>query len=346
MEPLSKRHADILDILGKRGYVAIEEIVSAFNVTPQTVRRDLQDLADRVGPSLMRRKAHDAAGEAAVAVPFGDNVVHAGVHPASGGISRNDSLPRKAFRCRIAVASTGQLVAGFLPCPGRRESRGRGAPGPAAGGAGAYASSMLLPHLAKNPDAILARVATTTSLSAANAQRKFGFESVTTDADEVLADPDIDAVFVVTRHHSHAGFVCRALEAGKAVFVEKPLALTRAEVDGILDVVEGTGNDRVMVGFNRRFARCSPTCASASGRPARRCRCATRSTPAGWRSSRTWGRSWSRSRARPTRTARRSVPTTFSRTATSRASRRRRSRRRRSRASPDGRDASPTAATR
>ena len=121
-------------------------------------------------------------------------------------------------------------------------------------GAGAYASSMLLPHLAEDEGCTLARVATTTSLSAANAQRKFGFESATTDADEVLADPDIDALFVVTRHHSHAGFVCRALEHGKAVFVEKPLALTRAEVDGILDVVERTGNARVMVGFNRRFA--------------------------------------------------------------------------------------------
>jgi DeoR family glycerol-3-phosphate regulon repressor len=52
MEPLSKRHADILDLLGKRGYVAIEEMVSAFNVTPQTVRRDLQELADR---GLLRR---------------------------------------------------------------------------------------------------------------------------------------------------------------------------------------------------------------------------------------------------------------------------------------------------
>ena len=121
-------------------------------------------------------------------------------------------------------------------------------------GAGSYASSMLLPHLAKHPGATLAMVATTRSLSAANAQRTFGFGSVTTDAEDVLADPSIDAVFVVTRHHSHAGFVCRALEHGKAVFVEKPLALTRAEVDGILDVVERTGNDRVMVGFNRRFA--------------------------------------------------------------------------------------------
>ncbi|HET7821216.1 MAG TPA: bi-domain-containing oxidoreductase [Ornithinibacter sp.] len=121
-------------------------------------------------------------------------------------------------------------------------------------GAGSYASSMLLPHLAKHAGATLASVATTRSLSALNAQRTFGFERTTTDADEVLADPAIDAVFVVTRHHSHAGFVCRALEHGKAVFVEKPLALSRAEVDGILDVVERTGNDRVMVGFNRRFA--------------------------------------------------------------------------------------------
>ena len=77
---------------------------------------------------------------------------------------------------------------------------------------------------------------------------------MTTEAGSVLADPEIDAVFVVTRHHSHADFVCRALEAGKAVFVEKPLALTHADVDRILEVVARTGNDQVMVGFNRRFA--------------------------------------------------------------------------------------------
>lgn len=121
-------------------------------------------------------------------------------------------------------------------------------------GAGSYASSMLLPHLAKDPTTTLATVATTRSLSGINAQRKFGFARATTDADSVLADDGVDAVFVVTRHHSHASFVCRALEAGKAVFVEKPLALTEADVDRVLEVVERTGNDRLMVGFNRRFA--------------------------------------------------------------------------------------------
>ena len=121
-------------------------------------------------------------------------------------------------------------------------------------GAGSYATSMLLPHLVKLPAATLATVATTRSLSAVNAQRKFGFERATTDAASVLADPAIEAVFVVTRHHSHADFVRQALEAGKAVFVEKPLALTTTEVDQVLEVVARTGNDRLMVGFNRRFA--------------------------------------------------------------------------------------------
>lgn len=121
-------------------------------------------------------------------------------------------------------------------------------------GAGNYASSMLLPHLAKNEDAALAHVATNKSLSAANAQRRFGFENISTDADAVLTDDSLDAVFVVTRHSSHADLTCRALEQGKAVFVEKPLALTAADVDRIVGVVDATGNDRLMVGFNRRFA--------------------------------------------------------------------------------------------
>ena len=121
-------------------------------------------------------------------------------------------------------------------------------------GAGNYATSMLLPHLAGRDGVALAGVVTTRSLSAVNAQRKFGFERATTELDDVLGDPDIDAVFVVTRHHSHADLVCRALEHGKAVFVEKPLALTREQVDRVVETIERTGNDRLMVGFNRRFA--------------------------------------------------------------------------------------------
>jgi predicted dehydrogenase/threonine dehydrogenase-like Zn-dependent dehydrogenase len=121
-------------------------------------------------------------------------------------------------------------------------------------GAGNYATSMLLPHLRDNPAVELASVATTTSLSAANAQRKFGFRTITTDAGSVLDDETLDALIVVTRHHSHADFVRKALESGKAVFVEKPLALSEPELTEILATIAATGNDRLMVGFNRRFA--------------------------------------------------------------------------------------------
>ena len=121
-------------------------------------------------------------------------------------------------------------------------------------GAGNYASSMLLPHLARLDNAHLAHVATTRSLSAVNAQRRFEFVTASTNANAVFEDADLDAIFIVTRHHSHADMVCRALETGKAVFVEKPLALTRDQIDRVVEVIAKTGNDRLMVGFNRRFA--------------------------------------------------------------------------------------------
>ncbi|MGW7066898.1 bi-domain-containing oxidoreductase [Streptomyces sp. NPDC054855] len=121
-------------------------------------------------------------------------------------------------------------------------------------GAGNYATSMLLPHLAQRDGVRLSTVVTTTALSGANAQRKFGFAEATTDLDAVLGDKSIDAVFVVTRHSSHAELTRKALLAGKAVFVEKPLALTEDELAGVLAAVEESGNDRLQVGFNRRFA--------------------------------------------------------------------------------------------
>ncbi len=96
---------------------------------------------------------------------------------------------------------------------------------------------MLLPHLAQREDVALAHVVTNTSLSAANAQRRFDFAEASTDVDRLLGDDTLDAIFVVTRHHTHADLVCRSLEAGKATFVEKPLALDDEQLARILDVV-------------------------------------------------------------------------------------------------------------
>jgi predicted dehydrogenase/threonine dehydrogenase-like Zn-dependent dehydrogenase len=121
-------------------------------------------------------------------------------------------------------------------------------------GAGNYASSMLLPHLAATPEVELVHVATGRPLTAMDAQRRFGFDHASVGADAVLDDEDVDAVFITTRHRSHAKLTCSALERGKAVFVEKPLALSQDELAAVVETVSTTGNDRLMVGFNRRFA--------------------------------------------------------------------------------------------
>ncbi len=121
-------------------------------------------------------------------------------------------------------------------------------------GCGNYASSMLLPHLSGRSDVELTEVATRSGLSSANAAKKHGFQRFSTDGNRLIDDPSIDAILVLTRHASHAALVSQALRAGKAVFVEKPLALDEDQLGQIVRAAEESGNDRLMVGFNRRFA--------------------------------------------------------------------------------------------
>jgi predicted dehydrogenase/threonine dehydrogenase-like Zn-dependent dehydrogenase len=121
-------------------------------------------------------------------------------------------------------------------------------------GAGNYASSMLLPQLAQDKRVDLVEVVTNTGLSGATAVRKFGFARASTSAASMLEDPDIDAVLIATRHASHADLVVQSLRAGKAVFVEKPLALDSASLEQVRLAARETGNNRLTVGFNRRFS--------------------------------------------------------------------------------------------
>lgn len=121
-------------------------------------------------------------------------------------------------------------------------------------GAGNYASSMLLPHLASDDRVKLKSVATSSSLSAKNSARKFGFESSTTNYDHIIESDDVSTILIATRHSSHVNLVCEGLEAGKNVYVEKPLAIDRDGFMRVVRTIRQTGNDRLMVGFNRRFA--------------------------------------------------------------------------------------------
>jgi len=124
-------------------------------------------------------------------------------------------------------------------------------------GAGNYAVRNLLPALKKTPT-VLHTVCSSGGVTAAYAARKFGFKKATTDLHNVIGNPDIHTVFIVTRHNSHGELVCKALEAGQNVFVEKPLALSLKEIEKIsasYKKIAGKPNPPLlMVGYNRRFS--------------------------------------------------------------------------------------------
>lgn len=138
-----------------------------------------------------------------------------------------------------------------LPLPRSAGGSGRGHADPtglAIIGAGNFATRTLIPNLLEagaSPRVVISAKGVT----AAVAREKFGFATAASDPDAALEDPAVGIVAIATPHHTHGALAVRALQAGKAVWVEKPLALTLAE----LDAIEATPGP-LMVGFNRRLA--------------------------------------------------------------------------------------------
>ena len=125
-------------------------------------------------------------------------------------------------------------------------------------GAGNFARQVLLPAL-RDAGATIDTIASSGGTAASIAARDFGAAHATSDVDEIFASVEIDTVVVATRHDSHAGYVERALKAGKHAFVEKPVVIDRAQLESLRSCLEGlvaTGGPVPLlgVGFNRRFA--------------------------------------------------------------------------------------------
>jgi predicted dehydrogenase/threonine dehydrogenase-like Zn-dependent dehydrogenase len=124
-------------------------------------------------------------------------------------------------------------------------------------GAGSFASSVIFPTLQSIKGARLQSVATISGAGAASAQRAFKFQAAEQPS-ELLNDPNVDAVFVLTRHDTHATLAAQTLHADRPVFVEKPLAMNREQLAQLQEVyaeqLQAGRAPFVMVGFNRRFA--------------------------------------------------------------------------------------------
>jgi predicted dehydrogenase/threonine dehydrogenase-like Zn-dependent dehydrogenase len=127
--------------------------------------------------------------------------------------------------------------------------------GPSIGfiGAGSFARRLLIP-LAKKHGLTLERVATSSGLSAADAAERFDFARGACTVRDILEDDLIAGVVIATRHDQHGRLALEALQAGKAVFVEKPLCLTADELQALSLELSNAGVPPLMVGFNRRFA--------------------------------------------------------------------------------------------
>ena len=230
-----------------------------------------------------------------------------GAEPHMGVILRYDESERQAHRLHIAAA--GRTFA-------KREHCVLGVIG-----AGVFARTMLLPALKEMPDCELHTIVTARGISAEHGQQRFGFGCASTDEDAVFGNPDINAVLLATPHGLHARQTIRALDAGKHVFVEKPLALTREDLQ---EVVPPPAGPRLFsrsdsIGVSRHWAsprrrtwqRCraggTSCCASTPGSSRRIAGNATWTRVTGGSSARpatssTWGPFW------PARRSSRSMP--------------------------------------
>jgi predicted dehydrogenase len=134
-----------------------------------------------------------------------------------------------------------------------RPPRASGEVGVACVGAGNYAKAILLPALGRCSGVRLLHLVTATGASSRHAAEKFGFARCGTDPEAALADPEVGLVFVATRHDSHAELASAALRAGKAVWLEKPIALDETQLETLAAAVRETGGF-LAVGYNRRFS--------------------------------------------------------------------------------------------
>ena len=123
-------------------------------------------------------------------------------------------------------------------------------------GAGNYAKSMILPHLPALAGLSLEGICTARGANAEALARRYGFRFATTDAAQLLADAEINAVMVATRHDSHARYAAEALRAGKHVYVEKPLAMNDEQLQPVLEALAARGPEgpTLWLGHNRRYA--------------------------------------------------------------------------------------------
>lgn len=190
-------------------------------------RLRLEDLVEEVIPVEEAARAYSLLGAPAAQRPLGAIVLSYPAEPAAAVAAPSPPVARPA---RL---EEGALRVGLI-------------------GPGRFASRVLIPAFIA-AGARLEIVGGGSGQSAEAASRELGFARIAADEGGVILDPAVDAVVIATRHGTHAHLAKRALDAGKHVFCEKPLALSEADLEAVL-VAAGSARGQLMVGFNRRYS--------------------------------------------------------------------------------------------
>jgi predicted dehydrogenase len=138
--------------------------------------------------------------------------------------------------------------------PAAKAHRGTGEPGLGVLGAGNYANATFLPAVRSAGRVDCVGIASAAGLTARHAAQKFGFNYATSSDQEVLQDEQVKIVAILTRHNLHAAQTISALKNQKAVYCEKPLAISENDLSLVQDALKEAGSSIMMVGYNRRFA--------------------------------------------------------------------------------------------
>ena len=192
---------------------------------------NVEALIDRVVPIDEAPAVYEQLAKGEGTLPLGVLLEYAGTDPGD------------------EIAASSITLRGHRKGPGERVNY-------ALVGAGAFGTGMLVPQMRKRSDRYCLRaVVSRTGTQGANFARDNQVEVLTSDLDAVLQDPECHLVVLATRHHEHAEQTRRALQAGKHVFVEKPLAISWAELESVVAAYDGLDHPPLlMVGFNRRFS--------------------------------------------------------------------------------------------
>lgn len=135
-------------------------------------------------------------------------------------------------------------------------------------GGGMFTRNILLPAVKKVDGIDLIGIATTTGISSNHIAKKYGFKYCTSDYKEILNDKETESVIITTRHNLHAKMAKEALQAGKHVFLEKPLAIKEKELNELKEVYDSSRSKglRLMIGFNRRYSNLAKESLAAFGK--------------------------------------------------------------------------------